>query len=38
MQLTEKPFDEIRDLFPKPRGRGNVRSMAFGLAERDPGL
>ena len=23
MQLTEEPFDEIRDLFPKPRG--NVR-------------
>ncbi len=44
MQLTEEPFDEMRDLFPKPRG--NVRwghrrvaePMAFGLAERDSGL
>ena len=60
MQLTEEQFNEIQDLFPKPRGNVRwghrrvlngilyilkhgcppplVQPMAFGLAERDPGL
>ena len=33
MQLTEEPIDEIRDLFPKPRG--NVRWGSSAGAERN---
>ena len=32
MQLTEEPFDEMRDLFPKPRG--HVRWDHRRVAER----